>query len=183
MENDANRPTLLLHACCAPCAPHIFNTLSDKYSVAVYFYNPNIQPETEYIARKNEIIKFSEQAGFKLIVGEPDSTGWNEAIKGYEPDPEGGERCRLCFRHRLEHTAREAAQLNFDFFATTLSISPHKNAKIINEEGSLAASKYGLRFLEADFKKRNGFKISCELSREHGFFRQDYCGCLFSRRD
>jgi len=178
-----NQTPLLLHACCAPCAPHIFRALSEMYKVTIFFYNPNIQPEDEYKIRENEIKRFAETAGIPLIIGEYDPSGWNEAVRGFESEPEGGARCRLCFAYRLDRTAREAAVQNIDLFTTTLSVSPHKNSRIINEEGVAAAERCGIHFLEADFKKKNGFKLSCDLSRDYGFFRQDYCGCIFSRRN
>jgi epoxyqueuosine reductase len=183
INKDMNKPSLILHACCAPCAPHIFETLSEQFDVTVFFFNPNIQPEAEYRARENEIKRFADEKGFELIAGGYDSEGWCEAVRGFEAEPEGGARCRLCFRYRLERVAREAAERGIEYFTTTLSVSPHKNARTINEEGALAAEKYGSKFMEADFKKKNGYKISCDLSREYGFFRQDYCGCLFSRRE
>jgi len=155
--------------------------MRELYDVTVFFYNPNIQPESEYRKREAEIAGFARTAGFELVTGEYDEPGWMEAVRGLEGEPEGGGRCRVCFRYRLERAAREAARLGCDAFTTTLSVSPHKNARVINEEGLSAAEKYKVGFHEADFKKKEGFKISCELSAELGFYRQDYCGCMFSK--
>lgn len=177
------KPSLLLHSCCAPCTTHVYNVLKDEYEVAVFFYNPNIQPEDEYRKREEEIKRLAAVECFEIIIGPRDEPGWLDAIKGYEEEPEGGERCRLCFRHRLEKTAAEAVRLyNIELFTTTLTVSPHKNAIMINEEGLRATDKFDIDFLEADFKKQNGFKKSVELSKKYGFFRQNYCGCEFSRR-
>jgi predicted adenine nucleotide alpha hydrolase (AANH) superfamily ATPase len=182
MENPAAQ-SLLLHVCCAPCSPHVFRVLNEAHNVSLFFYNPNIQPEKEYKIREAEIIRFAARSGIELILGEYDRGGWNEAVRGHEDEPEGGARCVLCYRYRLERTAREAERLNIGIIATTLSVSPHKNAQLINYEGARAADRAGRRFLEADFKKKDGYRISCELSKEYGFFRQNYCGCVFSRKD
>ena len=173
---------MLLHACCAPCSPHVLSQMQSRFDVTVFFYNPNIQPEEEYRRREEEMRGFAEREGFRLVVGEYDEPGWMEAVRGLEEEPEGGARCRVCFRYRLDRAASEAAARGLDVITSTLSVSPHKNARVINEEGSAAAARHGVEFLEADFKKKDGFKISCELSRDYGFYRQDYCGCLFSRR-
>jgi predicted adenine nucleotide alpha hydrolase (AANH) superfamily ATPase len=181
-KRDSQQQKILLHACCAPCAPHVFNVLSENYDVTVFFYNPNLQPEAEYRAREEDMKRFARETGFELLIGEYDEAGWMEAVRGLEGEPEGGARCRICFRHRLGRAARETAERGFDLFTTTLTVSPHKNAKVINEEGAAAAQRFGVKFLESDFKKKDGFKISGVLSGERGFYRQDYCGCLFSRR-
>jgi epoxyqueuosine reductase len=182
MIGNSVKPKLLLHVCCAPCAPHVLKQLEEQFAVSVFFFNPNIQPEEEYRRREEEITRFSREDGFELITGEYDEEGWIDAVRGLEGEPEGGARCGICFRYRLDRTAREAAARVFDLFATTLTVSPHKNAFVINEEGRAAAERQGTTFLEADFKKKEGFKISCQLSRERGFYRQDYCGCVFSRK-
>ncbi|MFC1474788.1 epoxyqueuosine reductase QueH [bacterium] len=177
-----SRPTLLLHACCAPCTPHVINLLRENFRVTVFFYNPNIHPEEEYRKRESEIREFSEKEKFSLIVGEYDVSNWMEAMKGLESEPEGGERCRICFRMRLERAAREAEERGIEYITTTLSVSPHKNIKLINEEGNRAAGKCGIKFREENFKKKDGFRISCDLAAEHGMYRQDYCGCVFSQK-
>ncbi len=177
------RTSLLLHSCCAPCTTYVYDLLEKKYDVVVFFYNPNIQPEEEYRRREEEIRRFASEKCFELIVGPYDEPGWMDAVKGFENEPEGGARCRLCFRYRLEKAAAEAARLyGIKLFTSTLSVSPHKNAKVINEEGVRAAEKYEVEYLESDFKKRDGFKKSVELSKKHGFFRQNYCGCEFSKK-
>ena len=177
-----DKPELLLHICCAPCSPHIVNLLGEAYRVTAYFYNPNIQPEDEYRLREREIINFSKTQGFELIIGEYEPDKWNEAVRGLEEEREGGRRCEVCFRFRFEAAAREAAARGIPNVATTLTISPHKSAAQVNAAGRAAAeSVAGVEFLEADFKKKDGFKITTELSRAHNFYRQDYCGCIHSK--
>ena len=180
----SDKPQILLHACCAPCTPHVLNLLSEKYKVSVFFYNPNIQPEQEYRLRENEIQDFSKHAGFKLLVGSYDERSWLDAVRGLEQEPEGGRRCDICFEFRLKAAAIKAQQLGIPFFTTTLTVSPLKNAGRVNEAGRRAQKTVeGPEFIEADFKKKDGFKISTELSKQHGFYRQNYCGCMFSKRD
>lgn len=172
----------LLHACCSPCLTHPYQLMKDDFQLTVFFYNPNIHPESEYILRKEEMQKLAKKWGFKLVVGEYDVDAWFEAVQGHESDKEGGERCEICYRFRLEKTAELAAKNGYDLFTTTLSISPLKKAQKINEIGKKIAQAMELQFYEADFKKKDGFKISSQLSREQGLYRQDYCGCQFSRR-
>jgi predicted adenine nucleotide alpha hydrolase (AANH) superfamily ATPase len=178
-----NLPKLLLHTCCGPCAIHVARKLALDYEVSLYFFNPNIQPEIEYQARLAEIKKWAGQDGFDMIVEPYDIRPWLDKVHGFEKEPEGGQRCLLCYEFRLEQTARYAQAHGFEIFTTTLSISPHKKASNINPIGLAMAEKYGSQFLVADWKKQDGFKHSCELSREQGFYRQDYCGCAFSRAD
>ncbi len=173
---------ILLHSCCAPCAPHVISILRMEYHVSIHFCNPNIQPYEEYEKRKVEIKRYAVESGTDIIFDEYDENGWLKAVKGHESDKEGGERCGLCFRYRLEKTAALCSESGFEIFATTLSVSPHKNSGIINLEGKHAAEKHGVVFLEADFKKNDGYRKSCELSHRYGFFRQNYCGCIFSRK-
>jgi predicted adenine nucleotide alpha hydrolase (AANH) superfamily ATPase len=180
--NPPFRKKLLLHCCCAPCGTHPFRALRGQYDVTVYFDNPNIHPAGEYQARLEEIRALAERWHFTLVEGEYDSVGWFDAVRGHEEEPEGAARCAICYRIRLERAARTAKSLGMDCFATTLSVSPHKNAKTINRIGKEAGGLIGIQFVEADFKKMDGFKISCELSRAEGLYRQDYCGCIFSRR-
>lgn len=178
----SEKEQILLHVCCAPCTPHVFNVLSEQFEISLFFFNPNIQPEDEYELRKAEIERYSEQNGIGLIVGDYEVEEWEKAISGHEEDHEGGRRCEICYKLRLEKTAGEAKKNNINNFTTTLSISPHKNAETINGIGRDIADQKALNFFEADFKKKNGFKISCDISKEYGFFRQSYCGCLYSRR-
>ncbi|RMF89991.1 MAG: recombinase [Methanobacteriota archaeon] len=172
---------LLLHICCAPCSTEVIERLKGDYDVTGFFYNPNIHPRREYGFRLKELERFSKKAGFPFITGDYDLKRWFRLVRGLEKEPEGGRRCEVCFRMRLEETAREAAAAGFDVFTTTLTISPHKDAETINSIGRELEEEYGVRFLVADFKKKDGFKRSVEHSRRHGLRRQDYCGCVYSR--
>lgn len=180
-------PTLFLHSCCAPCSSYVLEYLSSYFSITVFYYNPNIYPESEYTLRVEEQKKLIEQLPVKhpisFIEGHFDPKEFYQAVKGLEHIPEGGERCHACFRLRLEETARLAAENQFDYFTTTLTISPLKNAPKLNEIGEELAKAYGIKWLPSDFKKKNGYKRSTELSAEYGLYRQDYCGCVFSRRE
>lgn len=171
-----------MHACCAPCATHVVNVLREKYEVVAYFYNPNIHPESEYHLRLKNMIKLAEVYELPLIVGEYEVDRWFKKIKGYENEREGGKRCEKCFELRLQETAKLAKEIGASIFTTTLTISPHKNAKTINNIGKNLADKYKIKFLEADFKKKDGFKKSVEESKRLGLYRQNYCGCVFSKR-
>lgn len=162
---------------------HPFRMLAEQYDVTAFFYNPNIHPESEYRLRLREIEQLSRKWGFEVISGNYDLEAWFEAIRRHEDDPEGGERCALCYRFRLEKTAEIARRKGFDWFATTLSISPLKKAEILNRIGREVASQWGVAYYEADFKKKDGFKISAHISREEGLYRQDYCGCTYSKRE
>jgi predicted adenine nucleotide alpha hydrolase (AANH) superfamily ATPase len=173
---------LLLHTCCAPCITVPLERLQSEFEVTGFFYNPNIHPEQEYEKRLDEITTWTQQAGIPLIVYNYDISHWFELVKGLEDEPEGGKRCIVCFRLRLEQTAEFAQKKRFDYFTTTLSISPHKNTAIINLLGNEIGERFGVRFFEANFKKKDGFKQSVALSKNYGFYRQDYCGCIFSRR-
>jgi hypothetical protein len=179
----SDKPKLLLHACCAPCSPHVLNLLREDWDVVLFFYNPNIEPQDEWRMRLEEMEKLSEATSVALITGEYDNDRWRESISGLESELEGGRRCEVCFRFRLESAASEAARIGASHIATTLSVSPHKNAVVINEQGANVAKESGIGFLRADFKKNDGYKKSCELSRIFGFRRQNYCGCSFSKRD
>ena len=175
------KPRLLLHACCAPCSTACLERLKDFFEITVLFYNPNIE-DGEYLKRKREMIDFLSRTGWAEICdcehGEGD---YSAAVKGLEKCAEGGERCTVCFKLRLERTAKEAAERNFAFFATTLTLSPLKDAKRINEIGFALAEKYGVSWLPSDFKKKNGYLRSLQLSKEYSLYRQNYCGCVFSR--
>lgn len=178
------KPTLLLHSCCGPCSTSVLEFLTRYFDVTVLFYNPNIQPESEYELRllhQKRVLEHHCSVG--LSVCEYDGESFTRAVRGLESEPEGGARCTACFRLRLQETAKIAAQGGFDFFTTTLTVSPHKDAVRINAIGAELEEKYGARFLPSDFKKREGYKRSIELSTEFELYRQDYCGCLFSKRD
>lgn len=179
-------PTLLLHACCAPCSSYCLEYLSQYFKITVYFYNPNIYPESEYSLRTDEARRLISEMNFKYSVtfleGKFDPREFYNAVKGLEQEKEGGERCFRCYRLRLESTAKLAEEMGFDYFTTTLSISPLKRADKINEIGEELGEIYSVKHLPSDFKKKNGYKRSTELSKEHGLYRQDYCGCVFSKR-
>lgn len=172
---------LLLHSCCAPCFSYVFELLREEYDVTAFFFNPNIAPSSEYVKRLNEMERFSSLKGFTLLTGPYSIREWTLQVKPYRFYGEGSVRCRECFRIRLEASFRKAVELGIGCVATTLSISPHKNAGMINSIGSELSEKYGISFLEADFKKKDGFRKSVEMSREHGFYRQNYCGCIYSK--
>ncbi len=175
------KPKMLLHICCAPCSTHVIKTLKGDYDLTGFFYNPNIQPLEEYIRRLETARGYAEELGLELVEGRYDITRWLEATAGYENEPEGGARCPICYRIRLEETAKLAGSEGYDYFATTLTISPHKRADIINPIGVEMAVKYGVKFFEGDFKKKDGFKHSVDMSKEHRLYRQDYCGCIYSQ--
>lgn len=180
------RKTLLLHGCCAPCSSYVLEYLTEYFDISLLYYNPNIFPETEYLKRVEEVKRLLSEmplkSSVKLIEGQYEPEEFFAVSKGLEAAPEGGERCFKCYRLRLEEAARKAKEGGFDFFTTTLSISPHKNADKLNEIGEELEKQYGVKYLYADFKKKNGYKRSIELSRIYGLYRQDYCGCGFSRR-
>jgi len=171
---------ILVHSCCAPCSGSVFEKLAkDGYLIDSLFFNPNIYPLQEYERRRDELIRFSTHNKFKVIIKE-DFSQWIEAVKDFESEKEGGKRCEICFSIRLEETAKYAKENNYDIFTTVLTVSPHKNSKVINEIGKSLQLKYGIDFLEADFKKNDGFKRSMELSKLYDFYRQNYCGCKYS---
>ncbi len=170
------KPQLLLHACCAPCASWPLEALSEQLDITVYYYNPNIMPREEYEKRLGQFDKLRRYP-FRLIAEEWDNAAFLAAVRGREGDPEGGGRCSLCFRLRLERAARQAKAGGFDFFTTTLTVSPHKNAQIINAIGAELGEAWGVPWLYSDFKKKEGYKRSIEICRELGIYRQNYCGC------
>lgn len=179
------KKSLLLHACCAPCSSYVMEYLSEYFDISLLFYNPNIYPSEEYQKRLSEVKRLIGEmplkAEVKIIEGRYEPSEFFEISKGLEQAEEGGERCFKCYRLRLEEAAREAKKGGFDFFTTTLSISPHKNAQKLNEIGEELEKQYGVKYLYADFKKKEGYKRSIELSRIYGLYRQNYCGCGFSR--
>lgn len=179
------RPSLLLHACCAPCASYVLEYLSKYFRITLFFYNPNIAPEEEYRARLDELRRLTREMGLSddvfVLEGNYDSKRFEALAEGRETLPEGGARCSLCYRLRLSEAARVAAEGGFDYVCTTLSISPYKNAAWLNEIGCEEAARYGVKYLVSDFKKKNGYKRSCELSVQYGLYRQDYCGCVYSK--
>ena len=178
-------PRLLLHVCCAPCSSYCLEYLSEYFDITVYYYNPNISKKEEYLKRLAEEERYISVKEFKypvkLTESNYDPQEVFDAVRGVGKEPEGGLRCRECFKLRLEASAKKAKELGFEWFTTTLTISPLKNAALLNEIGSEMGEKYGVKWLPSDFKKKEGYKRSIELSREYGLYRQDYCGCVFSR--
>lgn len=176
-----SKDTVLLHICCAPCATSVVETLkNDNYEVIGYFYNPNIHPETEYNLRLKELEKLADNMALQTIIGVYTPQIWLEQIKGLEDAQEGGDRCKVCYKLRLEHTAKIALEKGYQYFTTTLSVSPHKPADIINSIGQEVGERYGIKFLSYDFKKKDGFKISLRLTKKYNLYRQSYCGCIYS---
>ena len=175
------RRSILLHCCCAPCASSVLEQLVPQYDVTVVFYNPNIEPQAEYDRRKKELAKLLLNmpilSDVKLIECEYDNAAFKYVALSLREEPEGGDRCRACFKMRLAETARLAKTGEYDMFATTLSVSPHKDARILNEIGSKQAEEYDIEYLSSDFKKQDGYKRSIELSKEYELYRQNYCGC------
>ena len=186
IAQSGKRPRLMLHSCCAPCSSHVLECLNAAFDITVFYFNPNIAPAEEFERRYEEQARLARAlphvSEIAVLRGDYDPEAFYRAVRGHEDDPEGGERCRLCFQLRLGETARMAAQGGFDYFTTTLSISPLKDAQLLNALGLQFSAELGVAWLPADFKKKNGYKRSCELSREYGLYRQDYCGCVFSRR-
>ena len=187
IERAGTTPSLLLHSCCAPCSSYVLEYLSRYFKITVFYYNPNIYPEEEFYKRRSEQERFISQLPAKnpisFIGTEHMSEEFYKAVKGLEHIREGGERCFACYRLRLEESAIAARDMGADYFTTTLSISPMKNAQKLNEIGGELGEKYGVKYLFSDFKKKNGYKRSTELSREYGIYRQNYCGCVFSLRE
>lgn len=185
-EENQRIPSLLLHSCCAPCSSYVLEYLSEYFRITVFYYNPNIYPESEYTRRILEQQKLIRDMRFRypvsFLAGRYDKDKFYEMAAGMENVKEGGARCLKCYELRLSETARQAAAGNYEYFTTTLSISPLKNAQKLNEIGLRVGEEYGVNYLVSDFKKKNGYKRSVELSKEYGLYRQDYCGCEFSKK-
>lgn len=185
-ERNDEVPTLLLHSCCAPCSSYCLEYLSNYFRITVFYYNPNIYPEEEYDKRVEEQQRFIERLPVRypidFVEGSYDTARFYEMAKGLEDVKEGKERCYRCYELRLRESAVLAKKLGMDYFTTTLSISPLKDAQKLNEIGDRLSEEYGIRYLNSDFKKKNGYKRSVELSEEYGMYRQYYCGCVFSKR-
>lgn len=178
------KPKLLLHSCCAPCSSYVITYLYDYFDITILYYNPNIYPYEEYKKRKDEQIRLiSNFKGVKIIDCDYDNDIYNEVIKGLENEPERGSRCTKCFYLRLDKTGEIAKKNNFEYFGTTLTVSPYKSARLLNEIGEVISKKYDIKWLYSDFKKNDGYKKSIELSKKYDLYRQDYCGCIYSRRD
>ena len=176
---------ILLHSCCAPCSSYVITFLSNYFDITILYYNPNIAPKEEYEKRKQEQIRLIKTLNTKnkldFLDCDYDNNIYNEKIIGYETCKEGGSRCNICFNLRLEKTAILAKKHNYDYFCSTLTVSPHKNSKLINEIGNTISKKYNIKWLYSDFKKNEGFKQSIELSKKYELYRQDYCGCIYSK--
>ncbi len=186
LRKQRGQKTLFLHCCCAPCSSYVLEYLHPYFDITVFFYNPNITEEDEYRKRKAELIRYLDSAAFGKEISCLDADYEPEcflrAARGYEGEPERGARCERCFRLRLGKTAEAAAEFGADYFCTTLSISPHKDADLLMAIGEELAEECGVAYLPSDFKKKNGYKRSIELSREYGLYRQDYCGCVYSKK-
>ena len=178
-------PTLLLHTCCAPCSSAVIERLSKYFQITVFYYNPNIEPEEEYVKRKEEQKRYLKEVNtlysIQFLDCDYDHKEFIQLSKGLENEKEGGPRCLKCYRLRLLKTALKAQELHFDYFGTSLTVSPYKNAQVLNQIGEELQKKFNVKYLYSDFKKRNGYKRSVELSKDYHLYRQDYCGCSFSK--
>lgn len=185
LQQEGKVPRLLLHACCAPCSSAVLEYLSQYFAITLLYYNPNIVPLEEYQKREAELRRLVSQMKFThpvaLLPCQYDGQAFVQAAQGLEGEPEGGKRCEACFRLRLRYAAQEAARLRFDYYTTTLSISPMKNAPLLNQLGEEIGREFGVAHLPSDFKKKDGYKRSVQLSKEYDLYRQDYCGCAFSK--
>ena len=186
LSKSNERKTLLLHACCAPCSSYVLEYLSRYFDITLFFFNPNISPEEEYRFREDELRRLIGEmplpSAVKLLSGRYEPSEFYDMARGKEELDEGGSRCYDCYKLRLKETALTAKRLGFDYFCTTLSISPYKNAEWLNSIGKELSEKFGVAYLFSDFKKKNGYKRSCELSTLYSLYRQDYCGCEFSKK-
>ncbi|MCR5544937.1 MAG: epoxyqueuosine reductase QueH [Lachnospiraceae bacterium] len=188
LQRDGSTPSLLLHSCCAPCSSYCIETLSEYFHVTVFYYNPNIYPDEEYFHRvkeqENFIKRFAAKHPVKFIEGDFEKDRfYAEVAKGLEHEPERGKRCLKCYDLRLRETAKRAKLEGMDYFCTTLSISPMKDSQVLNQIGEEIGKEIGIPYLPSDFKKKNGYLRSCEISKEYDMYRQDYCGCVFSLRE
>ena len=184
INNLDKRPKLLLHSCCGPCSTAVLSFLVPYFDITVLYYNPNIEPIEEYLKRKNEQIRFIKEYkhdNIDFLDCDYDNETFKSRVKGLEKEKEGGARCPVCYRLRLEYTAIKAKELGYDYFGTTLTVSPYKHSKTINEIGESLEKEYGINFLYSDFKKKDGYKKSIEMSKEYNLYRQDYCGCLYGK--
>ena len=180
IESLEGKGKLLLHSCCGPCSTSVIEKLKDYFDITVFYYNPNIEPKEEYEKRKKEQMKVLERHNLKYLDVDYENKEFKEIAKGLETEKEGGKRCHKCFLLRLKKTAEKAKENNFAYFTTTLTVSPYKNSEVINKIGLFLEKEYGVKYLVSDFKKRDGYKRSIELSKEYGLYRQHYCGCFYS---
>ena len=186
LVKEGRRPKLLLHACCAPCSSYCLEYLTKYFDITLYYHNPNISPQSEFDYRVSELKRLLSEmplsSPVELVVADYDAAEFEDAVRGLENEPERGGRCTVCYRLRLTKSAEYATTHGFDYFTTTLSISPYKDAERLVKIGEELAEKYGVSYLPSDFKKKNGYKRSIELSEEYGLYRQDYCGCVYSKK-
>ena len=187
IKTEGNTPSVLLHSCCAPCSSHVIDLLTNYFDITILYYNPNIEPYEEYLKRKEEEIRFISEypSKNKLTIMDCDHENdvFHSCIKGLEKEKEGGARCNKCYHLRLDKTAKLASENNFDYFATTLTVSPLKNSKKLNQIGEHLSKIYNVKYLYSDFKKKEGYKHSIELAKEYNLYRQDYCGCVYSKNE
>lgn len=190
LQETGKRPSLLLHACCAPCSSYVLEYLYPYFDITLLYYNPNISPESEYNTRSAELVRLVDafkkdnpSALINVVAVDYNPNPFREVSKGRESLAEGGARCIDCYRMRLEYAAKYGKKHGFDYFCTTLSISPHKNASALNSIGAELSEEYGIPYLFSDFKKNGGYLRSCELSKKYGLYRQNYCGCVFSKEN
>lgn len=185
IKQSKQTPSLLLHSCCAPCSSYVISYLTNYFNITIYYYNPNISPIEEYEKRKEEQIKLIKELETKnklsILDCDYENEIYEQTIKGLEKEPERGKRCIKCYKLRLEKTAKTAKENNFDYFTTTLSVSPYKNSNLINEIGENLEKEYNVKWLYSDFKKKDGYKKSIELSKKYNLYRQNYCGCIYSK--
>lgn len=184
---EREKKTLFLHCCCAPCSSYVLEYLSSYFRLVLFFYNPNITEKEEYDKRKEELVRLvnerNDSGEITFVDADYEPEQFLKKTKGLEKEPECGRRCFVCYEMRLRKTVQMASEMGADYFCTTLSISPHKNADKLMEIGELLGEEYGVTYLPSDFKKKNGYKRSIELSKEYGLYRQNYCGCIYSKRE
>lgn len=190
---NKQKQQILIHACCAPCTAGVYDQLKNDFDITLFWYNPNIWPKAEHDRRLTELLNFCDKLEIKIIIGDyfwdEEHAFWLKKIKGLEKELERGKRCEICYQIRLEATAAVAGQINnhhpksLKYFGAELSVSPHKEAEMINKIGKRVEKKYVLKYVVADFKKNNGYKKSCEISKRHSLYRQSYCGCEFSKNN
>ena len=186
LSSIKKKKKILLHSCCAPCSSHVITFLSKYFDITILYYNPNISPIEEYNKRKEEQIRLvnelNNETKIDILDCDYDNDIYEKSIKGYEKCPERGARCTICFNLRLEKTAKIAKEKKYDYFCSTLTVSPYKNATLINQIGETLSKEYNIKWLYSDFKKNDGYKKSIELSKKYNLYRQDYCGCIYSKR-
>ena len=178
---NGEKKSILLHSCCGPCSSSVIERLREFFNITVLYYNPNIEPQEEYEHRKQVQIGLLNELGIPYLDVPYENDKYHDLVKGLENEPEGGTRCHVCYGFRLKYTANVAKENNFDYFCTTLTVSPYKNSEVINKIGSSIGEEVGIKYLYSDFKKREGYKRSIELSKKYNLYRQEYCGCLYAK--